>query len=135
MPPKPSGRGRFRVEHLRDGDPYELSNGHAISCLPAGGDRARTSGLGFGVLSTDPLVESAGVDAGSTTESGQLRAPDVAIGDVPDRPCWVAGAPPLAVAYAARTQDEAELQARIADLLGMSRRRSRPPPSPCWTRG
>ena len=31
------GQGPFRPEQLRPGDPYELSNGHPIECLPADG--------------------------------------------------------------------------------------------------
>ncbi len=30
-----SSQGPFRAEHLRDGDRYELSNGHPIYCAPA----------------------------------------------------------------------------------------------------
>lgn len=33
-------RGPFRAEHLREGDRYELSNGHAIYCNPAGREHA-----------------------------------------------------------------------------------------------
>ena len=36
MDPNPRvGRGPFRVAHLRDSDPYELSNGHALHCVPS----------------------------------------------------------------------------------------------------
>lgn len=28
--------GPFRADQIREGDPYELSNGHAILCLPTG---------------------------------------------------------------------------------------------------
>ena len=120
MDPKArTGPGPFRVDQLHTGDRYELSHGHAIYCAPAGGDHARTAGLGFEVLSSDPLVDAAGVDAGFTTTPGTMRAPDVAIGNVPDRPGWVPGAPPLAVEYASRTQDEDELRERIADLFAM----------------
>jgi hypothetical protein len=32
--------GPFQVDQIRDGDPYELSNGHPIQCLPTGGNGA-----------------------------------------------------------------------------------------------
>ena len=46
-----------------------------------------------------------------------LRAPDIAVGNVPDRPGWSPGTPPLAVEYAGSGQDESELAAKIAELL------------------
>jgi hypothetical protein len=46
-----------------------------------------------------------------------MRAPDVAVGNIPDEPGWVKGAPPLAVEYADRGQDEDELQTKIAELI------------------
>jgi hypothetical protein len=107
---------------LRPGDRYELSQGHPLWCAPTGGDGARRVGKGFAVLATDPAVTEAGIDPGYTTEPGQLRAPDVAIGHVPDAPGWIAGAPPLAVEYAGRGQDEADLQAKIEELLAAGTR-------------
>lgn len=46
-----------------------------------------------------------------------LRAPDVAVGNVPNEPGWVRGVPPLAVEYADIGQDEPSLQGKITDLL------------------
>jgi hypothetical protein len=46
-----------------------------------------------------------------------MRAPDIAVGNVPDEPGWVRGMPPLAVEYADVGQDEADLQAKIRTLL------------------
>ncbi len=46
-----------------------------------------------------------------------MRAPDVAIGHGGAERGWIPGAPPLAVEYAARGQDEQELQDKIAELL------------------
>jgi len=43
-----SGRGPFRADQLRDGDRYELSNGHPIYCMPADwkhGSGSTTGGL------------------------------------------------------------------------------------------
>ncbi|MCB2262364.1 MAG: DUF4351 domain-containing protein, partial [Candidatus Thiosymbion ectosymbiont of Robbea hypermnestra] len=51
-----------------------------------------------------------------------LRAPDIAVGNVPDEPGWISGAPPLAVEYADVGQDERDLQAKIRTLLGAGTR-------------
>jgi hypothetical protein len=110
-------RGPFRADQLRCGDPYELSDGHAIYVAPAGGRHADANALGAQVLATDPEVTEAGVDAGYSPEPGTLRAPDIAIGNVPAEPGWIHGAPPLAVEYADSGRDESELQAKIVDLL------------------
>jgi hypothetical protein len=72
---------------------------------------------GAEVLDTDPAVTEAGIDAGFTTGEGNLRAPDVAVGNVPDQPGWIPGVPPLALEYAGSGQDEKKLQEKIADLL------------------
>ena len=65
----------------------------------------------------DPAVTEAGVDTGYSPEPGTLRAPDVAVGNVPDEPGWVPGAPELAIEYADVGQDEDKLQEKIDDLL------------------
>ena len=109
--------GPFRAEQLRSGDPYELSNGHAILCLPTGGSGSQPNGLGASVVGWDPAVKEAGVDTGYSLAPGTLRAPDVAVGNVPNKPGWVPGAPELAIEYADIGQDEPELQQKIVDLL------------------
>lgn len=109
--------GPFRVEHLREGSPYELSNGHAILCPPTGRRGGRSSLVGGEVLETDPAVKAAGVDVGFTQGPGDMRAPDIAVGDFSNEPGWAPGAPPLAVEYADTGQDEAELQLKIGELL------------------
>ena len=58
-----------------------------------------------------------GVDAGFAPRPNVLRAPDVAIGNVPNAPWWVQGAPELAIEYADIGQDEPELERKIRDLL------------------
>ena len=115
--PRDSGPGPFHADQLRSGDRYELSQGHAIYCSPTGGDGARGALTGGGVLHSDPAVEEAGLDAGYAPDAGTLRAPDIAVGNVPDRPGWISGVPALAVEYASVGQDEAELQAKITELL------------------
>ncbi len=125
--PKPAptlqAPGPFRAEQIRPGDPYELSDGHPIHCLPTGGRGSRANLVGAAVLDSDPAVESAGVDTGFALTPNTLRAPDVAVGNVADAPGWVKDqAPPLAVEYADSGQDEAELGARISDLLAAGTR-------------
>lgn len=114
---RPLGSGPFRAEQLRSGDPYELSNGHAILCLPTGGSGSQPNRLGASVVGWDPAVKEAGVDTGYSPAPGVLRAPDVAVGNVPNKPGWVPGAPYLAIEYADIGQDEEELEEKIADLL------------------
>lgn len=111
--------GPFVASQLRDGDRYELSNGHAIYAMPASPRHAgRTLDAGK-VVSTDPAVKWAGVDAGFSPEPKVLRAPDVAVGDVEEAPGWGAGVPPFAIEYADTGQDEAELQRKITELLAL----------------
>jgi hypothetical protein len=113
-----SSRGPFSAGQLSPGSDYELSNGHAIHCLPTGGRGGGATLDGGTALASDPDVEEAGIDVGYAPEEDTLRAPDVSVGNVPDKPGWVRGVPPLAVEYADAGQDEESLQAKIADLLG-----------------
>ncbi len=119
---RPDERGPFRADQLHSGDPYELSNGHPILCLPTGGRGSGPNGMGYAVVSSDPSVTEAGIDTGYSPEPGTLRAPDVAVGNVPDVPGWVPGAPELAIEYADVGQDEQKLSAKIADLLAAGTR-------------
>jgi len=114
--------GPFRAAQLRSGDPYELDDGHPIGCLPSGGRHAESNARGVLLLETDPDVEAVGVDAGFTPDEHNLRAPDIAVGNVPDAPGWIPGAPSLAVEYADTGQDERDLQAKIRTLLGAGTR-------------
>jgi Putative restriction endonuclease len=109
--------GPFHVDQIRDGDPYELSNGHAIRCMPTGGRGSEAAATAAAVLKSDPEVDSAGVETGYAPSPDTLRAPDVAVGNVPKEPGWVQGAPPLAVEYADTGQDEADLAVKIRELL------------------
>ncbi|MBK5965712.1 hypothetical protein CCR95_16885 [Thiocystis minor] len=109
--------GPFRVDQLREGDRYELSNGHPIYCAPSGRDHSGRNLSGGGALETDPDVEWAGVDAGFTPTSGTLRAPDIAVAAAGDERGWIPGVPPLAVEYCGPGQDEQELENKIAELL------------------
>jgi len=104
------------AEQIRPGDPYELSKGHAIFTPPTGGRGGRANLVGGEVLDTDPNVDSAGVDVGISGGPKNLRAPDVAVGNVPNEPGWSATAPPLAVEYADVGQNEDDLHLKIAEL-------------------
>ncbi len=115
--PFPDTRGPFTADHIRPGDPYELSNGHTIRCMGAGGRGSGASAVGAAVLKSDPDVQEAGVDTGYSPKPGTLRAPDIAVGNVPKEPGWVKGVPPLAVEYADTGQDEADLKTKIHELL------------------
>jgi Uma2 family endonuclease len=109
--------GPLRADQFRPGDRYELDNGHPVYCAPAGGSHATPNLIGAAAVATDPKVKEAGVDAGFAPRPHVLRAPDVAIGNVPNAPGWVQGAPELAIEYADVGQDEAELERKIRDLL------------------
>jgi hypothetical protein len=118
-----TSKGSFHADQIRSGDPYEFSNGHAIQCMTKGGRGSRANLLGGSVLDSDPAVEEAGIDTGYSPSSETLRAPDVAVGNVPDMPGWVQGAPPLAVEYADTGQDEKELAVKISELLAAGTQR------------
>ncbi|HKH46059.1 MAG TPA: Uma2 family endonuclease [Thermoanaerobaculia bacterium] len=115
-------QGPFRADQLRSGDPYELSNGHPIRCLPTGSRGGKAASVGGGVLASDPAVQDVGVDVGFSPSPEILRAPDLSVGEMPDQPGWVQGAPPLAVEYAETGQDETELQIKIQELFAAGTR-------------
>jgi hypothetical protein len=110
------------ADQLRPGDPYELSEGRLVECLPTGRRGARSNLVGGAVLESDPSVEAAAVDLGVSPRPNMLRAPDLAVGPIPDEPGWATTAPPLAVEYADTGQDEAELQWKIEELLSAGTR-------------
>jgi Uma2 family endonuclease len=113
----PTRHGPFLAEQLRPGDPYELSDGHTVRCMPTGGRGSKAEGAGYKVLSTDPGVEDVGIDTGYSPAPDSLRAPDLSAGKIPDAPGWVKGVPRLAVEYADTGQDEDDLAAKIGELL------------------
>lgn len=69
------------------------------------------------MIGTDPLVEHSGVQVGFQLGEGTLRAPDVAVMSGAPGEGWAQGAPPLAIEYADRGQDEVELRRKTAQLL------------------
>jgi Uma2 family endonuclease len=120
--PRSIDQGPFRADQIRSGDPYELSHGHAIRCAPTGGSGSGPNALGASVVSWDPAVKESGVDTGYSPRPDMVRAPDVAVGNVPNKPGWVQGAPELAIEYADVGQDEPSLQQKILDLLAAGTR-------------
>jgi hypothetical protein len=114
-------RGPFQADQIRSGDPYELSQGHPIFCAPTGRDGTGPNGLGFAVLDSDPAVINAGVDTGIKLADDTLRAPDVAVNFRAGAGTWAESAP-LALEYAGRGQDEADLKVKIRELLGAGTR-------------
>lgn len=112
-----AAEGPFFAAQLREGDRYELSHGHPIYCAPAGGTHAGPNSTGAEALGSDPDVKQHGVDVGFSPEPKMLRAPDIAVGNVPDKPGWVPGVPELAVEYADVGQDEDDLQTKIGEFL------------------
>ena len=120
----PTSPGPFRAEQLRDGDRYELSNGHPVYCAPASWRHAGGSLKGGLVLDSDPDVRWTGADVGISPDSATLRAPDVAVRATPPtgNQAWLTEAPPLAVEYAGPGQDERELRDKIAELLAAGTR-------------
>ncbi|WP_437810801.1 hypothetical protein [Sorangium sp. So ce1078] len=119
---RPDQRGPFRAAQVRPGDPYALSHGHPIFCLPSGGRASGAHLLGGSAVAWDPAVREAGVDTGYSPAPELLRAPHVAVGNVPDTPGWVPGAPALAIEYADLGEDEAGLAQKIHDLLAAGTR-------------
>lgn len=114
-----SAPGPFRASQIHEGDPYELSNGHPIRCMTAGGRHGGAHTVGSRVLDTDPAVTGkVGIDVGiAWNDDKNLRAPDIVVGALERVPGWQRTLPPLAVEYADTGQDEAGLQEKIAELL------------------
>lgn len=117
MPKVHHAPGPFRVDQLASGDPYELSEGHAIAVMPTGSRGSLRVAAAAAAIGSDPSVQEIGAETGHALSATTLRAPDLSVGNVPDAPGWVAGAPPLAIEYADRGQDEEELRDKIRDLL------------------
>jgi len=109
--------GPYRADDVRPGERYELVNGHRVYCAPAGGAHSKPNLFGGAVVAFDPKVQDAGVDTGFELKPELVRAPDVAVGNIPDSSGWVKGRPELAIEYADVGQDEGKLQEKIRQLL------------------
>jgi hypothetical protein len=120
-----TGQGPFRADQLRDGDRYELADGHPIHCAPSGPEHANRNLSGGAVIESDPDVDWAGVDAGFAPDAATLWAPDIAVAPAADAAKaegWMPGVPPLALEYAGRGQDEDSLREKVAGLLARGTR-------------
>jgi len=111
--------GPFRADQIHEGDHYELSEGHAIHCMTAGGPHSNAHTAGTLTVATAAISpKKTGIDAGIAWNDGKnLRAPDLSVGLDLQSPGWASTAPPLAIEYAGTGQDEVQLAAKIADLL------------------
>src|SRR5580658_6048824 len=109
--------GPYRAHQIKSGQPYELSNGYKIQCMSQSGRSSKDEAGGVAALVTDPANQGTGVDTGYSTAASRLRAPDIAVGDIPDEPGWVKGTPMLAVEYADTGQNEDQLQKKIGEFL------------------
>nr|VFK44999.1 MAG: Putative restriction endonuclease [Candidatus Kentron sp. TC]VFK59332.1 MAG: Putative restriction endonuclease [Candidatus Kentron sp. TC] len=115
--------GSFTADQIRDGDRYELSEGHRIYRAPAGERHAQHNATGASLLDSDPAVEWSGVDAGFSPNANTMRAPDVSVSPPPPgKRGWIPGAPLLAVEYADKGQNEADLRIKIKELLAAGTR-------------
>nr|VFK65041.1 MAG: Endonuclease, Uma2 family (restriction endonuclease fold) [Candidatus Kentron sp. UNK]VFK69663.1 MAG: Endonuclease, Uma2 family (restriction endonuclease fold) [Candidatus Kentron sp. UNK] len=115
--------GPFTADRIKDGDRYELSEGHRIYCAPAGERHAQHNVTGASLLDSDPDVEWSGVDAGFSPNANTMCAPDVSVAPPPPRKKgWISGVPPLAVEYADQGQNEADLEKKIKELLAAGTR-------------
>lgn len=102
---------------VRSGDPIEISDGVPIYCLPTLSRGGAAQTLGAAVLQSDPAVEYAATEVGFSPKPDMLRAPDVAVLPGPPKDGWLKEAPPLAVEYADRGQDFADLRKKIGEYL------------------
>lgn len=108
----------WTADQVRSGDPFEISEGRLVECLPTKKGGGRAQAWGAAILNSDPLVKSAGVEVGVSVHPGMLRAPDVAVfADEGGEDDWERKAPPLAIEYAGPGQDFAELRLKIDELL------------------
>nr|VFK17192.1 MAG: Endonuclease, Uma2 family (restriction endonuclease fold) [Candidatus Kentron sp. LPFa] len=115
--------GPFTADRIKDGERYELSEGHRIYCAPAGERHAQHNATGASLLDSDPDVEWSGVDAGFSPNANTMRAPDVSVAPPPPRKKgWISGVPPLAVEYADKGQNEIDLKIKIKELLAAGTR-------------
>jgi Uma2 family endonuclease len=114
---RPPGRGPFRADQLRPGDPYELSDGHAIVREPSGRRHGSRSLAAGAVIETDPAVDVAGVEIGHVLDEATLRCPDVSVGGFAEEPGFSRRAPRLAVEYVEVGRDETDLERKVEELL------------------
>lgn len=115
------GHGPFRADMVREGDPYEISNGHPVLCMPTGERGGAGVMVGGIAIGSDPGLDdigaSLGTEVGYSPRPEVLRAPDLSVTPGTNNPGWVKGVPPLAIEYADKGQDEGDLKLKINELL------------------
>ena len=66
--------GPFRADQIHEGDHYELSEGHAIHCMTAGGRHGSAHTAGTLTVATAALSASqTGIDVGVAWNDGKNR--------------------------------------------------------------
>ena len=108
---------RLTADQVTPEDMIELSDGLPIVCMPTQSRGGSAQSLGAAVLTSDPAVEYAATEVGFSPRPEMLRAPDVAVLPGPPGEGWLKEAPPLAVEYADRGQDWADLRKKIREYL------------------
>jgi hypothetical protein len=93
-----------------------------VLCLPTRGRGGKGHERGGRSPRGDPAVRDVGTDVGFSPSPEIFRASDLAVGELPDDPGWVHGAPPLAVEYADTGQDEADLRSKNAGAFAAGTR-------------
>ncbi|HEU4412803.1 MAG TPA: Uma2 family endonuclease [Polyangiaceae bacterium] len=112
-----------RIDELREGDRYELSEGRAVYCAPAQFKHGGPHVVSALPLASDPSVTEIGADVGHVLGDRTLRAPDLSVGEMgAGDGGWATKAPPLAIELASQGQDEADLQLKIKQLLAAGTR-------------
>lgn len=108
---------RMTADMIANKAPIELSDGQPILCLPTLSRGGSAQNLGAAVIQSDPAVDYAGTDVGFSPKPDMLRAPDVAVLPGPPQDGWLKEPPPLAVEYADRGQNQADLKKKIREYL------------------
>ncbi|HEU4538720.1 MAG TPA: Uma2 family endonuclease, partial [Polyangiaceae bacterium] len=112
-----------RIDELREGERYELSEGRAVYCAPAQFKHGGPHVVSALPLASDPSVTEIGADVGHVLGERTLRAPDLSVGEMgAGDGGWATKAPPLAIELASQGQDEADLQTKIRQLLAAGTR-------------
>jgi len=112
--------GPLRAHNIREGEPYEVFNGHLIYCLPNDGPLGSAHSAGALVLSASvvlPFVTM--IDVGFTWNAGRyLLAPDLSVGlSNPENPGWSVTPPMIAVEYVDDRKEADYLPQKVAALL------------------
>lgn len=116
--------GPFRAHMLRDGDRYELCNGHTIRQPPARSLKGSCVTIGSSAIMYAPgITRSCGLNVGiAFNDDKNLRAPNIVLDMDLGGSGWATQAPPLAVEYADPHTDDEDLDHKIAELIELGTR-------------